>query len=92
MPLFFFDFRDEDGSWQDEIGLDFENLTRARREALVALSEMVGENMDEDGSRFVAIDIRGRIGGPVLCSVATAADEMLVPSDEPPQRMIALAH
>ena len=69
MPRFFFDVKDDDGDFIDEVGLELPDMKAAIREARRALADMVRDTLREPNGDGLSIAIRDGADGPVVLSV-----------------------
>lgn len=70
MPRYYFDVRDMEGTFVDEMGLDLPDMDAAIREARKALADMVRDALRELNHDAVSIAIRDGADGPVVVSVS----------------------
>lgn len=68
MPRYYFDVRDDDGAFIDEVGVELPDMAAAIQEARRALADMVRDAL-RDSKGDVAIAIRDGADGPVVISV-----------------------
>ena len=80
MPLFYFDVVGPNGLERDETGLELTDLKAARREARVALREMVRDLDAEDRWSTLAIHIRDHTDGPKVVRITLSEDPALIAS------------
>lgn len=80
MPRYYFDVRDDDGAFIDEVGIELPDMAAAIQEARRALADMVRDAL-RDSKGDVAIAIRDGADGPVVISVtlstATPAGDVI---------------
>jgi hypothetical protein len=69
MPLFFFDVRDDAGFTQDDEGLEFSSIEKARDEAARALAEMAKFVLPGSVVRELAIEVRDAAKLPLLRTI-----------------------
>lgn len=74
MPRYYFDIRDQNGVQFDDVGIDLPDIATARKEARLALAEILAENLARDGRGAVTIDIRAG-DGKFVVEVVAATDE-----------------
>ena len=65
LARFFFDFRDGNRQTYDREGLDLENTERAKREAMVALTQVLQLEEGENDQRHLECRVRDGAGGEV---------------------------
>lgn len=66
MPLFYFDSRDGETFVNDDIGLEFSDIGRARDEATRALAELAREVLPGATRREISIEVRNARGVRIL--------------------------
>ena len=69
MPRYFFDVRDGDGTFVDDLGVVLPDMETAKREARKALSDMVRDALRQDAAEALSIAIRDGMDGPVVLTV-----------------------
>lgn len=69
MPRYYFDVKDDDGTFVDEVGLELASMDAAIKEARRALADMVKDALRERDHDEVAIEIRDGADGPVVIAV-----------------------
>ena len=69
MPRYYFDVRDEDGAFVDEVGLELPNMDAAVVEARRALGDMMRDALRDLDHSAVSIEIRDGAEGPIIVSV-----------------------
>lgn len=58
MKRYFFDYHDNGSCERDEIGLEFDSLEAASKEAERALSEFASDVLPDGADRRISIDVR----------------------------------
>lgn len=69
MPRYFFDVRDDEGTFVDLVGLELADMDAAIREARRALADMLRDALRDQGKAVVEIGIRDGADGPVVLAV-----------------------
>lgn len=69
MPRYYFDVKDDEGTFVDEVGLELASMDAAIKEARRALADMVKDALRERDHDAVAIEIRDGADGPVVIAV-----------------------
>lgn len=69
MPRYFFDVRDDEGTFVDLVGLELADMDAAIREARRALADMLRDALRDHGKAGVSIAIRDGADGPVILAV-----------------------
>jgi len=57
MPLFYFDFTQNDVAHPDGVGQELQDITVAKREAVKALAEIAAEEIPRDGKLVLAVTL-----------------------------------
>ena len=66
MPRYYFDIRDGEQFIEDDVGLQFPNIARARDEAARTLAEMAKDALPGASAREIAIEVRDEAKEPLL--------------------------
>jgi cobalamin biosynthesis protein CbiD len=75
MPHYYFDVRDGDGTFVDDVGLELPDMDTAVREARKAIADMVRDALREADGDLISILVRDGADGPVLISVKMTTDD-----------------
>ncbi|HEY8577972.1 MAG TPA: hypothetical protein VIL88_16720 [Devosia sp.] len=76
MPRYYFDVRDGDGAFIDEVGVDLPNMDSAVKEARKALADMVRDALREEEGSEISILVRDGADGPILITVSLSTDSL----------------
>lgn len=80
MPRYYFDVRDGDGSFVDDVGVELPDMHTAVKEARKAIADMVRDALrDADGSE-ISILVRDGADGPILITVTMTTEDQEHPS------------
>ena len=89
MPRYFFDVRDDEGTFVDQVGIELADMDAAIKEARRTLADMLRDTLRDQGKAGVAIAIRDGADGPVVLAVtlttlspAGAGTEVASPQQE----------
>jgi SHS2 domain-containing protein len=66
MPLFYFDVRDGEQFFHDDVGLELPELEQAREHAALALADMAKDVLPDGLKREMAIEVRDESKEPLL--------------------------
>jgi hypothetical protein len=69
MPRYFFDVRDDEGTFVDLVGIELPDMDAAIREARRALADMLRDALRGEHKAGLAINIRDGADGPVTLAV-----------------------
>jgi hypothetical protein len=69
MPLFFFDVRDGESFFRDDVGLEYPDVETARDEAALTLAEMGKSVLPGSIVREIAVEVRDEAKEPLLRTV-----------------------
>ena len=75
MPRYYFDVRDGDGVFVDDVGVELSDMDTAIREARKAIADMVRDALREQSGDQISILVRDGADGPVLITVKLTTDD-----------------
>ncbi|MGZ8311057.1 MAG: DUF6894 family protein [Allosphingosinicella sp.] len=79
MPLYFFDTRDNDDFFEDDVGLEFPGLEAVKVETARALAELARDVLPGSMKRKLAVEVRDELG-PVMKALLTFEAIILRPA------------
>ena len=74
MPRYFFDVRDGDGTFIDDVGVELQDMDSAVREARKTLGDMLRDALREEEGSDLSLLIRDGADGPILITVTMKTD------------------
>ncbi len=88
MPRFFFDFRDGARQTYDREGLDLASAERAKREAMIAVTQVLQLEVSEDDQRIVECRVRNDWGAAIY-SVSLGYNGSWSQGEDRPTRLLS---
>ena len=85
MPRFYFDVREGSRFVPDEVGLEFDSLDAAEREAAEAAAEIGRDRLPKGDTREVTVELRNDHGQRVLTVTVSMEIHRVDPSPAPPR-------
>ncbi|ESR25280.1 DUF6894 family protein [Lutibaculum baratangense] len=85
MPRFFFDIREGTSFTPDEIGLDFDSIDVAEREAAIAAAEIGRDRLPVSDDRVVTVEVKNEHRQRVLTITISLEVDRVVPAPTDPK-------